>query len=100
MRRAYASVADPDLEPARALAERVKAGELPDPFTYRDVYRRCWSQLDDPDTVRRAVAILEGYGWLRAVDSSTGGRPRTDIQIHPELPRKPPEDSDRPRMGH
>jgi putative DNA primase/helicase len=99
MRRAYASVADPDLEPARALAERIKAGELPDPFTYRDVYRRCWSQLDDSDAVHRAVTILDAYGWVRAVDSSTGGRPRTDIHIHLALPRKAPEGSERHRTG-
>jgi hypothetical protein len=90
-RRIYACVADPELEPARALAERIKAGALPSPFTSRDVYRRCWSHLDDPEAVRRAAAALEDLGWVRVVESNTEGRPRTDIHIHPKLPRKAPE---------
>ncbi len=88
-RRIYACVADPDLEPALALSARIKAGALPSPFTYRDVYRRCWSGLDNPEATRRAVAALEGLDWFRTVETpNTGGAPRVDIYIHPKLPRK------------
>jgi len=91
-RRVYACVAEPDLESARALTERIKAGSLTSPFTFRDVYRRCWSQLDEPQAVRRAVAVMEELGWLQSIETpETGGAPRVDIYIHPKLPRKESE---------
>jgi putative DNA primase/helicase len=84
-RRAYASVSQADVEPARALAKRIKGGELPNPFQARDIYRRCWSGLDTPDNARHALAILEENGWVRGVDVPTAGRPRTDYYIHPTI---------------
>ena len=75
--------------PARALAERIKAGALPSPFTPRDVYRRCWSNLDSPEAAHRAAAALEDLGWVRIAEVATEGRPRTDIHIHPKLAREP-----------
>jgi putative DNA primase/helicase len=90
-RRIYSCVVEPDLESARTLAEKIKAGALSSPFQVRDVYRRGWSGLDDPHSARRAVGILQDLGWLRIVDvPQTGGAPREDVYIHPKLPRKPP----------
>jgi putative DNA primase/helicase len=90
-RRIYACVTDGDVEPARALANKIKAGALPSPFAYCDVYHRGWSGLDDAKSARSAVALLEERGWVRVVRTQqTGGGPREDIYIHPKLPRKPP----------
>jgi Protein of unknown function (DUF3987) len=96
-RRVYVCVAAPDLESAIALSERIKAGALPSPFQHRDVYRKCWSNLDSPEAARRAVAVLEDLDWLHSVAiQETGGAPRVDIQIHPKLPRKAPGISEMP----
>jgi putative DNA primase/helicase len=90
-RRIYSCVAEPDLESARGLSEKIRCGALSSPFQARDVYRRGWSGLDDPHAVRRAVGILQELGWLRITDvDQTGGAPREDVHIHPKLPRKPP----------
>jgi hypothetical protein len=87
-RRVYASAVEPDIDAALALAGRIKAGTIPSPFTYRDVYRNGWSSLDTPDATRRAVAVLTDHGWLREVVTPTAGRDREDLYIHPSLPRK------------
>jgi putative DNA primase/helicase len=88
-RRVYACVTEPDMEAAHALAERIKAGALPDPFTLRDVYRPGWAGLDDNERAGRAVAALEGFGWVQRVENrATGGAPREDVYIHPALPRR------------
>jgi putative DNA primase/helicase len=84
-RRAYASITQADVEPARALLKRIKAGELPTQFQARDVYRRCWSGLGTPDDAYRALAVLEEHGWVQGVEVQTPGRPRTDYYIHPAI---------------
>lgn len=88
--RVYASATTPDVEAARALADKIEAGKLPSPFQRRDVQRRCWAGLDDRDSVQRAVAALEDLGWLQVVETpSTGGAPREDVCIHPSLLQTP-----------
>ncbi len=90
-RRAYAIGSDQDIEPALALMEKIKAGSLPSPFTSRDVYRRHWSNLDDPRLVGCAIAVLEDHNWLTIVETKQErGAPREDVHIHPSLPRKAP----------
>jgi len=87
--RAYAVGSDQDLAPALALADKIKAGQLPSPFAARDVYRRCWSNLDKPDLTWLAIAVLEEHGWVITKEvNETGGSPRTDIHLHPSLPRR------------
>jgi putative DNA primase/helicase len=91
-RRIYSCVVEPDLESARALAEKIKDGALPSPFQIREVYRHGWASLDDPHTARRAVGILQDLGWVRSVEiAQTGGAPREDVHIHPRLPCRSPE---------
>jgi len=84
-RRVYSCLNEPDIEAARELAKKIKANALPSPFTARDVYRRCWSRLDDKQAVRQAVAFLEERGWLQTVETMTGGKTREDTHIHPSL---------------
>ncbi|MGH8766788.1 MAG: DUF3987 domain-containing protein, partial [Burkholderiales bacterium] len=45
-KRIYASVIMPDMEGARALLRRAQRGDLPSPFTARDVYRNGWAGLE------------------------------------------------------
>ncbi|MDE2407658.1 MAG: hypothetical protein KGL91_07330, partial [Xanthomonadaceae bacterium] len=74
-RRIYAPGTDNGLTAAHALLR--KRADLPDGFTARDVYRRCWSGLDDPDTVAEALGVLVEYGHLHESAEQTGGRPMT-----------------------
>ncbi len=90
-RRAYAIGSDQDIEPALALAEKIKTGSLPSPFTSREVYRHHWSNLDDPRLVGCAIAVLTDHDWLSITETKQErGAPREDVHIHPSLPRKVP----------
>jgi putative DNA primase/helicase len=88
-RRAYAIGSDQDIEPALALVEKIKAGALPSPFTSREVYRRHWSNLDDPRMTGCAITVLEEHNWLTIVEvKQERGASREDVYLHPDLPRK------------
>jgi putative DNA primase/helicase len=76
-----------DHEPAMRLAQRLK-DSLPDPFKARDVQRKCWSGLDSPEAVERALLILEDRGWVKGVDvpaGAEGGRPTRSYFVHPAV---------------
>lgn len=83
----------PAVDGARALLERIAAGELPSPFTVRDVYRRHWTGLGSPDAARAAVAVLERHAYLAAEPvptTSRGGKPTRRYHIHPQVRRGVP----------
>jgi len=84
-RRAYASVAQAEAESARALLRRIKAGEVTNPFTTRDVYRKGWAHLTKPDEAHEAVRYLSDFDYLRTEGISTGGRSKSAIWINPKL---------------
>lgn len=86
-RRIYQASFDGDPEPARRLADRIRKGSLPNPFTARMVAERDWSGLATQDEVDRAVATLERFDWVRAVEVPTGGRPKTWIFVNPLVPK-------------
>ena len=72
-RRIYAPLADGGLSAAHALLRKRK--ELPDVFTARDVYRRCWAALDQ-DATADALDVLKEYGHLIELPPEQGtGRP-------------------------
>jgi putative DNA primase/helicase len=85
--RVYACGGSQKLEAARELAQRLKAGELGCQFTARDVYRRQWSGLDEPDRVEAALEVLEAHGWVRAakIQRPDGGRPTTLWVLNPRI---------------
>ncbi|MEO7033678.1 MAG: YfjI family protein [Polyangiaceae bacterium] len=88
MRRVYASVAQSRISGARAILGRLRAGKLPTPFVARDVYRAQWAGLSEPAEVATAIESLMEYGWLRKETAATGGRPREEFHVHPDLLRK------------
>lgn len=88
MRRVYASVASARVAGARSLLARIRSGAVRGPFTSRDVYRHHWSGLDEPKLVDAAVGVLVDHGWLRRATVQTGGRPRDEIHVHPQLERR------------
>lgn len=83
--RLYSPATNPAFSSAHALADRLKAGALKTRFTLRDVYSRHWSELSTPELARKAVNTLVEFDWLRPVEETTGGRPRTWYEVNPRL---------------
>lgn len=86
-RRAYASVTQAEAEGARALLNRIRRGEVPDPFTPRDVYLKHWACLSKPEEVHEAARLLADLDYLRKEEQATGGRPKGAIWINPKARR-------------
>lgn len=72
-RRIYAPAMDDGTSAAHLLLR--KRESLPESFTARDVYRKHWSGLDDPEVVTSALETLTEYRHLVESIESTGGRP-------------------------
>ena len=90
-RRAYGCMVSPEMAAARELARHLSAGDLPDTFTTRDVYRRGWSGLTQPEQARKALELLADSEWVRQLEptpSVTGGRPTETWQINPGVNRR------------
>lgn len=83
-RRAYASVTQAEAVSARALLTRIRKGEVPDPFTPRDVYIKHWAFLGTREETHEAVRLLCDLDYLREEKVSTPGRTRTDYYINPK----------------
>jgi hypothetical protein len=82
-RRAYAAVAQPETEGARALLRRIRKGEVSDGFTLRSVYTKGWTHLNTPEAAQHAADMLVEYGWLRRERRDTDGRPTFMYHINP-----------------
>ena len=83
-RRAYASVTQAEAEGARALLNRIRRGEVPDPFGPRDVYLKHWAYLSDSEDTHKAVRLLCDLDYLREDRIETGGRPKLEYRINPK----------------
>lgn len=83
-RRAYASVTQAEAESARALLNRIRRGEVPDPFGPRDVYLKHWAYLSNPEDTHLAVRLLCDLDYLREDRIETAGRPRLEYSINPK----------------
>jgi hypothetical protein len=87
-RRIYAMAESPEHEAAVRLADKVKAGRLPSPFTAKDVYSKDWHGLKDKAEVDAACNILIDENWViqtRKPMSLKGGRPVVLYHINPEI---------------
>jgi putative DNA primase/helicase len=91
-RRVYSSIAMPDVDAAKALLAKLKAGrvredgEALNPFQARHIYRKGWAGLTEPATIHTAIDLLQDFGWVqRRLDDHTGGRDRADIHCHPDI---------------
>ena len=86
-RRLYSPALNPALVAARELLRHLENADLPNPFTARTVYRNRWASLDREGTPP-ALDYLEENRWLKTKTVQTGGRPKIEFYIHPQLPRK------------
>lgn len=73
--RVYGSAVNSDIDAARFILKRLKNGDISGEFSARDVYRKGWSGLTEPQTVEKGCARLVDLGWLAEREQETGGRP-------------------------
>lgn len=84
-RRIYGPALAPDAVSVKALAHRIKAGDLADGFALRDIYRNGWQTLNTREDAERAVNVLVDLDWLRESVEATPGRHKTCYWINPRL---------------
>lgn len=76
----------PEHEAAVRLADKVKAGALPSPFTAKDVYKNHWHGLKEKQEVDAACNILIDENWLKMATKpkpATGRPPLPEYYINP-----------------
>ena len=81
----YAPALHPELQAAHALLKKIKAGEVKDGSTVRELYRNGWATLTTPASVRSGLVVLEEYGWLRWERVGTDGRSTEIVRLNPAL---------------
>jgi putative DNA primase/helicase len=86
-RRAYGAATRSAIGTAKRILGKIQSGEISSPFVARDIYRRRWSGLTDPGTVKAALDLLEVYDWLRGENVSTGGRSSRQYTVNPAAMR-------------
>jgi len=82
-RRLYGSLSVDSAQGAREVLRKLRAGDLPDRFTARDLERKGWGGLTDKSRVKAALDMLIERGWLRSGGMETGGRPSVVYTAHP-----------------
>ncbi|MFM7469543.1 MAG: YfjI family protein [Vampirovibrionales bacterium] len=85
-KRIYALGQNHHVKVAHALLKRVKAKELNNPFTLREIKRKHWKDMNEAKTLEEALDTLEEHGYLRKEESRPLiGRPSVQYYIHPRL---------------
>ena len=71
---------------AKTLIERIRKGEIKEPFSSRDVYyKHHWSGLASPDEVEEVLNYLVEKSYLCAAYAKTNGRPTVRYWVHPKV---------------
>lgn len=89
-RRIYSMSIAPEREAALILAKHIKKGDLPNPFTAKNVYDKTWQLLRNKEEVEAACHVLEEENWLRMERQSKNsqrGRPLIIYHINPKIRR-------------
>jgi hypothetical protein len=84
-RRVFSVVTNAAAIAAKALAAKIRKGELQDAFTLRDVYRKHWTGLCERQAVEQAVDLLIELHWLMEAVQETGGKRKVHYRINPAL---------------
>jgi len=58
----------------RKLLEKIKGGDLSQGFTLREIKRKKWSGFGNPEDIHEVLNLLVDYGYLNAVENTTGRR--------------------------
>jgi hypothetical protein len=83
-RRIYGSIGDAEARAAKAIAARIKGGDLSAPFLAREIIRKHWMGLTDTAVVKGALELMVDARWLWAQIEKTGGRPIERYTINPK----------------
>lgn len=86
--RLYSSVTSPQLRAAHALERHLRRGDLGAKFTKRDVQRRNWTDLSEPELIGTALQDLADLHYIRPVPVKTtekGGRPSLEYEVSPKV---------------
>ena len=75
--RLYANTVSSEFTGAKRILAALRAGDVPERFTPRDIQRKCWGGLTKKDAVHSALLVLKDYGWVWSIELKTGGRPST-----------------------
>lgn len=88
-RRIYGMANSLTQQAAMKLGNKILDGELPSPFSARDVYRKEWTLLDNRDIVQKACDELVDFDWLAiGYPPQSVGRPKSPVYlINPKLNR-------------
>jgi len=78
--RCFSSLLTPEVVAAKLILKRVRGGDLPCPFTARQIYNKNWSGLGDAATVAGAIHYLEDLGWVKTEEQ---GRTKKSTQVYP-----------------
>ena len=84
-RRIYAGALHGADLATKALADKIKAGKVANPFRARDVYRAGWAGLSDKSDVEPAIDGLLDAGWIREEVIKGTGRATVRYWINPKL---------------
>ena len=77
-----------EAEGVRTLLNRIRKGDVSDPFVPRDIYLKHWAHLSTPEETYEAVRLLTDFDWLREEQLDTGGRPKVQYWINPKAKLK------------
>jgi len=69
----------------RQLAEKIKDGSLDKVFKKQDIYLKHWSGLNTPEKTEQALNQLVEMGWVRKIETKTGGRPSESYRVNPKV---------------
>lgn len=83
--RTYASLTVDNAEAARAIWRKVSKGDLPTPFTARDIQRKGWSGLTDKERIAAGLSALQDADWIQSESVDTGGRPSIVFRPNPRV---------------
>jgi len=87
-RRVYGSADEAELAAAKAILKHIKAGDLQDGFTARDVHRHGWANLTEREQVGAGLGLLTDLDYLAAsvpAAGAHGGRPKVTYRINPRI---------------
>lgn len=80
-RKVYAVELTPDLAAAHALQAKIRLGDIWDDMTLRDIYRKGWSGLKDPDHVSGGFRVLKEHGIAWTAERETGANPAEIVKL-------------------
>jgi putative DNA primase/helicase len=85
-RRVYRSADEAELGAAKAILKHIRAGDLKDGFTARDVHQAGWAHLSEREQVGAGLNLLCDLDYLassQSASSTQGGRPKVTYRINP-----------------